>query len=93
VTENNLLRIGQEAIVNAVRHARCGRIEVTLAFGERQVALSVHDDGQGFDPEHPPRSEGGFGLAGMRERAEQMHGEFHVISALGKGTMVRVTVP
>ena len=93
VTENNLLRIGQEAIVNAVRHARCGRIEVTLAFGERQVALSVHDDGQGFDPEHPPRSEGGFGLAGMRERAEQMHGEFHVISAPGKGTMVRVTVP
>jgi signal transduction histidine kinase len=93
VAENNLLRIGQEVIANAVRYARCGRIEVTLEFCERQVALSVRDDGQGFDPEHPPRSEGGFGLSGMRERAEQMHGECHVVSAPGKGTMVRVTVP
>jgi len=93
VTENNLLRIGQEAIANAVRYAQCGRIEVTLVFEESQIELSVRDDGQGFDPDNPPRSEGGFGLAGMRERAEQMHGEFHVISAPGKGTMVRVVVP
>ena len=93
VIENNLLRIGQEAIANAVRYARCGQLAVTLEFSERHVALSVRDDGQGFDPEHPPRSEGGFGLAGMRERAEQIHGDFHIISAIGKGATVCVKVP
>jgi signal transduction histidine kinase len=93
VTENNLLRIGQEAITNAARHAQAQHLEVALEFEERQVRLSVQDDGQGFNLADPPPSEGGFGLIGMRERTEQLHGEFCLTSAPGKGTTVQVTLP
>jgi signal transduction histidine kinase len=92
VTENNLLRIGQEAITNAARHARAQRLEVALEFEERQVRLSVQDDGQGFNPADPPPSEGGFGLVGMRERTEHLHGDFRLESAPAKGTKVQVTL-
>jgi hypothetical protein len=59
VTENNLLRIGQEAIANAARHARARRIDVRLEFTEREVLLSVRDDGQGFDASQPAPGRGG----------------------------------
>lgn len=93
VTENNLLRIGQESITNAIKHARAGRIEVLIEFGEKQVRLRVRDDGCGFDPGQPPKSQGGFGLVGMRERAAQLQGELTVQSASGKGTEVTLTLP
>ena len=93
VVENNLLRIGQEAITNAAKHARAGRIEVVLNFEERQFELCVSDDGQGFDPSHPPASEGGFGLVGMRERAAALNGTLHVHSAPGMGCAIKFTLP
>jgi signal transduction histidine kinase len=92
--ENNLLRIGQEAINNAVRHARAQTVRVHLAFDTDSVQLSVHDDGRGFDPR--PRdsgSAGHFGLVGMRERADEMGGAFTIKSGAGEGTEVSVTVP
>lgn len=93
VTENNLLRIGQEAIANAVKHARAGRIDVVLEFGKRELRLTVRDDGGGVDLAHPPAGGGGFGLVGMRERAAQLHGELSMASKPGQGTVVTMTLP
>ena len=92
--ENNLLRIGQEAVGNAVRHARAKNVSVSLDFGAREVRLEVKDDGRGFDPDAYKGDGGGhFGLVGMRERAEQMGGTASVNSAPGAGTEVVVRVP
>jgi len=93
VVENNLLRIGQEAIANAVKHAQAKRIEVVLTFERRQFELCVSDDGRGFDPSHPPASEGGFGLVGMRERVTELNGALNVSGAPGKGCIVKLTLP
>jgi signal transduction histidine kinase len=93
VTENNLLRIGQEAIANAVRHAAARRIEVGLEFDEGHVRLTVRDDGRGFDERRTGTPAGGFGLLGMRERAAQMHSDLLVSTAPGAGTEVRLNVP
>ena len=92
--ENNLLRVGQEAVGNAVRHAQARLISVSLDFGAREVRLEVKDDGRGFDSEHYDGGRGGhFGLVGMRERAEQMGGSATVRSEPGAGTEVTVRVP
>ena len=91
--ENDCLRIGQEAINNAAKHANASRIEVVLEFTAYQLQLSVLDDGCGFSQETPPPSEGGFGLMGMRERANQLHGQLTVASRPGEGTVVTVTLP
>jgi signal transduction histidine kinase len=93
VIENNLLRIGQEAITNATKHAGAKRIRVDLDFGEKRLCLTVNDDGRGFDAAHPPQSHGGFGLLGMRERASDLKGELNVRSTPGQGTTVNLTVP
>jgi signal transduction histidine kinase len=93
VTENNLLRIGQEAITNAVKYAQAKNILVALDFEARQLRLSVSDDGKGFNVQSPPPSEGGFGLTGMRERAAQLHAEFSVVSEPGEGTIVTQALP
>jgi len=92
VTENNILRIGQEAITNAARHAQAKHIEVVLAFDERSLRLSITDDGKGFDSSHPPKSKGGFGLIGMRERAVIVRGKLTVSSEVGKGTTITLEV-
>lgn len=93
VVENNLLRIGQEAIMNASKHARPRRIDVELAFEGRAVRLGVEDDGIGFSNGTPPN--GGrrsFGLVGIKERAELLGGKVEIESAPGKGTRVVVAV-
>jgi signal transduction histidine kinase len=93
VTENNLLRIGQEAITNAVTHAQARSIEVIVEYRSKSIHLWVRDDGVGFETEHPPKSESGFGLMGMRERAQELRGELQVSSAPGKGTELTLRVP
>ncbi|HEY0377292.1 MAG TPA: two-component regulator propeller domain-containing protein [Pyrinomonadaceae bacterium] len=90
--ESNLLRIGQEAINNAVRHAEAQRILINLKFDSRRVQLSVRDNGRGFDTK-TRGANGHFGLVGMRERAEQMGGTLFVESGAGEGTEVVVEVP
>jgi signal transduction histidine kinase len=93
VLENNVLRIGQEAISNAVRHAAAASIFVHLVFDEKVFRLTVTDDGRGFDPAKPMSGNGGFGLVGMRERATQMHGELSVRPTSRRGTEVSLRVP
>ncbi|MGH7941167.1 MAG: sensor histidine kinase [Limisphaerales bacterium] len=93
VLENNILRIGQEAISNAAKHSGAKRIEVTLEYQEHQFRLRVKDDGRGFDPEKPPASEGGFGLIGMRERAVELRGRLEVRSHLNEGAEIILSAP
>jgi signal transduction histidine kinase len=93
VVENNLLRIGQEAITNASKHAKPTRIDVTLAFDGRNVRLSVEDDGVGFSLGSPANGDRRtFGLVGIKERAELLGGSVEIISAPGEGTRVVVAV-
>ena len=94
LVEDNLLRIGQEAMNNAVKHAQAQRIAVNLVFDARRVQLSVRDDGCGFDPSVASNGRAGhFGLIGMRERAEQIGGTLSILSASGSGTEIVVDVP
>ena len=90
-TEHCLLRVGQEAISNAVGHAQAREVAVTLSFEAGRVRLRVRDDGCGFDVHL--LGGGRFGITGMRERAEKAHGEFVVVSRPGAGTAVELTVP
>ena len=91
--ENHLLRIGQEAITNAVRHARAARIELELRFEDRLLSLRVKDDGHGFVVEQVDRHDGHYGLRSMRERALEIGAEFTVSTAAGAGTEVVAQVP
>lgn len=92
--EDNLLRIGQEAINNAVKHARPQQILVSLVFGAGHVQLRVRDDGSGFDSQSTANGVNGhFGLVGMRERAEQIGGTFSIHTRNGSGTEIVVEVP
>jgi signal transduction histidine kinase len=93
LAENALLHIGQEALTNAVTHGRAKQIEARLEFGDKYVRLSVKDDGCGFNPGKPSSNGGGFGLLGMRERVERLHGELFVSSSPGSGTEISVTIP
>jgi signal transduction histidine kinase len=90
-----LLRITQEALANAEKHASATRVGVTLSFMDDEVTLDIRDDGKGFDPMTlPARSgTGGFGLDGMRARAERMAGSLDVESEPGGGTAVSARVP
>jgi signal transduction histidine kinase len=92
-TENNLLRLGQEAITNAIKHARAKNLRVMLEFGEKHFSLRVADDGQGFDPNNPAPSEGGFGLVGMRERAKELQGDFKIRATPNQGTEISLWIP
>ncbi len=86
----HLLRIGQEALNNAIRHASA-QIILTLTYAPHQIQLQIQDDGQGFDPQQT--SSGGFGLIGMQQRSDRLGGTFVINSQIGHGTEVRVTVP
>jgi signal transduction histidine kinase len=92
--EDELLRIGQEAITNVVRHADAKHIDVALSFDAKKVRMVIADDGRGFlDRGAASGADGHYGLQGMRERAEQIGAELTVASTPGAGTQVRVERP
>jgi signal transduction histidine kinase len=89
--EEQLYRVGQEALANVVKHARASTATVLIAATDRTVSIEVSDDGRGFDPaavapEH-------FGLRSMRGRVADLRGRLEVMSAPGRGTILRVVVP
>jgi PAS domain S-box-containing protein len=88
--QENLLHIGQEALTNALKYARPRNFETRLIFNSKQFRLELRDDGDGFKARN---QHDGLGLAGMRERTEQMGGSLKIASARGKGTTIVVTVP
>jgi two-component system, NarL family, sensor histidine kinase UhpB len=89
-TQLVVYRVAQEALSNAARHSGAGRIDVKLRRRGVNVELEVADDGRGFAFDE---SEGGLGLAGMRERALLIGGALTIESRPGRGTTVRLTVP
>lgn len=92
--EVTLLRAAQEALANVAKHARAGRVGLTLSYMEDVVTLDVRDDGVGFTPGAPrPGAAGGFGLAGMRQRVQRLAGRLDVESEPGGGTAVSASVP
>jgi signal transduction histidine kinase len=94
LVEDNLLRIGQEAINNSVKHGQAQRIFVNLVFDAKQVQLTVRDDGCGFDTQIiRDGASDHFGLLGMRERVEQMGGSVSIQSTKESGTEITVNVP
>jgi signal transduction histidine kinase len=94
VTRKTLVRIFQEAMANALKHAHAGNIEVQLTYQEAGLMLAVRDDGRGFDAEHAiPLAVGHYGLTGMRERAERIGGRMTLTSAPGRGTELVVFAP
>lgn len=91
-----IFRIVQESLNNVAKHARAGQVVVTLQGGERSVALTIQDDGQGFDPQAVSgrvSSAGGLGLTQMRERIESRGGRYRVESTPGQGTRVEASLP
>lgn len=92
--EEQMLKIGREAIVNAARHAHADRISIALESSDTTLTLRVTDNGDGFDPaqlgvDGPPH----YGLTGMRERADDIGAAFSIASIEGQGTCVEATVP
>jgi ligand-binding sensor domain-containing protein/two-component sensor histidine kinase len=90
-TESELLRIAQEAVTNVVRHAQATRIDIRLQFARRRVEMNIADNGRGFS-NNAPIADRHFGIAGMKERAQQIGGSVTVISKENQGTRVRVEV-
>jgi signal transduction histidine kinase/ligand-binding sensor domain-containing protein len=91
-----LLRIAQEAVVNAVRHGRATQIHITLHFEKDGVRLTISDNGCGFVPEErdpAPASGEHLGLLTMRERAARLRGRLALISNPGAGTTIEAAVP
>jgi signal transduction histidine kinase len=91
--EEQLLRIGQEAIVNAVRHASAKMIQVELEYAPHSLTLRVTDDGAGFDTARSMEMDGHYGLVSMRERSSQLGADFRISSASGRGTVIETVVP
>jgi signal transduction histidine kinase len=89
-TEDQLVRVAQEAVSNALRHSGAKRVELSLMEAGGEIVLEVADTGVGFEPESV---NWGMGLANMRERVESMGGSLQINTAPGRGTTVLVTVP
>jgi two-component system, NarL family, sensor histidine kinase LiaS len=90
--EHAVLRVVQEALANAVKHAQPSRIRLRLRQQDGQVAVTVTDDGGGFDPELAEQRHG-LGLGLMRERVAELGGTLELDSTPGNGTSVRVLLP
>ena len=91
--EHELLRIAQEAVSNAVRHAQPRHVQIALAVETEYLRLSVTDDGCGMQELPDIYAQQGFGLTNMRERAQAIGGEWQISSRPGAGTRIDVRVP
>ena len=89
--EMNLLRIGQEAVANALKHGGARKVSIELQYAPASVGLAVSDDGQGFAAGQSSPA-GHFGLLDMRERAQSMGSHLRVESEPGRGTRIAVEV-
>jgi signal transduction histidine kinase len=88
--EKGLLRISQEALSNAVRHAQAREVKIELLLDSQRACLWVKDDGQGFRPDVTP---GSFGLTSMQDRTKSLGGVWTIHSEPGRGTEVHASIP
>jgi signal transduction histidine kinase len=91
--DRELLRIAQEALQNALRHAAARHVELRLVCERGGLVLEVRDDGIGFDPREPGVRSIRLGLASMEERARRIGGRLEIESERGAGTTVRLEAP
>jgi signal transduction histidine kinase len=92
--ERELLKIAQEAVTNAVRHANAERIDLELAFESGKLRMTIADNGRGFTgTPNGSGPTGHFGLQGMQERAKEIDAELKVETAVERGTIVSVETP
>jgi signal transduction histidine kinase len=90
--DREVLRIAQEALHNALRHAGAGHVEIRLSSDDGRLALEVRDDGVGFQPDDPELRSRRLGLTSMEERAGRLGGRLMIHSAPGEGTDVKLDV-
>ena len=94
ILRDDIYRIAREALRNAFRHAQASQIEADITYGESVLRLRVRDDGKGIDPKHLNTGrDGHWGLAGMRERAQQIGAQLEMWSEIGAGTEVELRIP
>ena len=94
--EITAFRVAQEAVTNAIRHAKAKRIEVSVEPVNGTLSIRVHDDGKGFDVQgtvEGPATGKSIGLLGMQERAKLLGGDLRITSAPGRGTTVQLRLP
>jgi signal transduction histidine kinase len=91
--DRELLRIAQEALNNAIRHAGASLVVLRLQASDGRLVLEVRDDGTGFDPEAPALRSQRLGLSSMEQRAQRLAGRLEITSASGAGTTVRLEAP
>jgi signal transduction histidine kinase len=87
---DTLFRIGQEALANAVRHANPNSLLISLTYSDAALHLTIQDDGKGFVVD---ANSVGFGIRGMRKRADIIPADLEIRSLQGRGTSVQVVVP
>jgi signal transduction histidine kinase len=87
--EESLLRIAQESLTNTIKHANARNFRATLNIGIEKVELQLVDDGRGFEPQAEHE---GFGLVGMKERVDQIGGQFILRAKVGQGTEILIVL-
>jgi len=87
-----ILLILQEAVGNAINHGHAKNVSVKVVFGGKGLAMTVSDDGIGFDPASA-RKEGHYGLSSMERRTAELGGKLSITSEAGRGTTVRISLP
>jgi len=94
LVQEEIVRIGGEALFNAARHARAGQVQVRVSYGVRQLQVTIRDDGVGIGANRMAWAsrEGHYGLIGMHERASKMGAQLAIESAAGKGTTITLSV-
>ncbi|MCL6446493.1 MAG: sensor histidine kinase [Alicyclobacillus sp.] len=86
-----LYRLIQEVLHNVKKHAEASQVEIRMARQDRLLVISITDNGKGFDPNVIPH--GHYGIVGMRERAQFLHGTLDIQSTIGEGSTFTITVP
>ncbi len=89
--EDHLFRIVQEALSNALRHSRAGKLELKFYRHMDVIRLSVSDDGIGFDSD--VKKHASYGIVSMQERVNELGGVFNIVTAPGKGTRIDIRIP
>jgi len=92
-TQEVIYRVTQESLQNIAKHSQATHINLLLVFTDKNIRLSVSDNGSGFDPQTAGKKPGSFGLAGMRERASLLGGSLTVRSRPEKGTRLILQLP
>jgi len=92
--QHEIYRIGREALVNAFCHSGAKRIELELAYSDRELCVRICDNGCGIDPQMLEKGrDEHWGLAGMRERATRIGGVLKILSSPAVGTEVQLSIP